>query len=478
MFRNRRNSHTQNSLLVLLLLGDALVSMAGLSLGYWLRFGTALQQIAVEAKNITYIQYAPLITLGMLFFVSTYAFFGVYNARLLLRPQRSLNKIMQSVALWFCVFLGVSLALKFDPPISRLFVSLSCVSTLVLIIVWRLAFYRWLSRSKLRGDLTQRILLIGWTQESIDLAEAISSDANHPYTVIGWIETARLNNSTAPLSRPATLHSLGNLDQLEAIVVDTSPDIVVVCDFDLSRDNLIHTATLCERHYVRFMVVPSFFQIFFANLRSDSIAGVPVLGIADLPLDRLLYRGIKRVVDIVGALVGLVLSMPIVIWAAFSIWREDRGRVLFSQERVGQRGWPFTMLKLRSMRLGSEKFDHLSQSTTREDPRLLRIGSFIRRWNLDETPQFWNVLIGDMSLVGPRPERKFHADRLAREIPNYNTRHIAKPGMTGWAQVNGLRGEGDLNSRVKYDLYYIENWSIWFDIQIMILTFVRRKNAY
>jgi lipopolysaccharide/colanic/teichoic acid biosynthesis glycosyltransferase len=122
--------------------------------------------------------------------------------------------------------------------------------------------------------------------------------------------------------------------------------------------------------------------------------------------------------------------------------------------------------------------DHLSQSTLRQDPRVLKIGAFIRRWNLDEVPQFWNVFSGEMSLVGPRPERTFHAKKLSHEIPNYASRHIVKPGLTGWAQVNGFRGETNLTQRVKYDLYYIENWSLVFDIQIMILTFFKRENAY
>jgi lipopolysaccharide/colanic/teichoic acid biosynthesis glycosyltransferase len=122
--------------------------------------------------------------------------------------------------------------------------------------------------------------------------------------------------------------------------------------------------------------------------------------------------------------------------------------------------------------------DDARQSTLRGDARLLRIGAFMRRWNLDELPQFWNVLRGDMSLVGPRPERPHHVDRLSTEIPHYLPRHLVKPGMTGWAQINGLRGDSDLVARVQHDIYYIENWSWWLDVQILLLTFVRWKNAY
>jgi lipopolysaccharide/colanic/teichoic acid biosynthesis glycosyltransferase len=124
------------------------------------------------------------------------------------------------------------------------------------------------------------------------------------------------------------------------------------------------------------------------------------------------------------------------------------------------------------------KLDGARQSTARNDARLLKIGAFMRRWNLDELPQFWNVLRGEMSLVGPRPERPQHVDRLSTEIPHYLPRHVVKPGMTGWAQINGLRGDSDLSARVQHDIYYIENWSLWLDVQIALLTFVRWKNAY
>lgn len=125
---------------------------------------------------------------------------------------------------------------------------------------------------------------------------------------------------------------------------------------------------------------------------------------------------------------------------------------------------------------GAEAADAARQSTARDDPRLLRIGRFLRRWNLDELPQFWNVLCGDMSLVGPRPERPSHVDQLSESIPHYLPRHLVKPGMTGWAQVNGLRGEGDLILRVQHDIFYIENWSFWLDAQIVLLTFVRWRD--
>jgi lipopolysaccharide/colanic/teichoic acid biosynthesis glycosyltransferase len=172
-----------------------------------------------------------------------------------------------------------------------------------------------------------------------------------------------------------------------------------------------------------------------------------------------------------------VLSLPVVAVLAVLIKRESPGGpVFFRQTRVGAGHQPFTLWKLRSMAPGADATDAARQSTARDDPRLLRIGAFIRRWNLDELPQFWNVLRGDMSLVGPRPERPSHVDQLADAIPHYLPRHLVKPGMTGWAQVNGLRGDSDLALRVQHDIFYIENWSVWLDAQIVLLTFVRWRD--
>ena len=186
---------------------------------------------------------------------------------------------------------------------------------------------------------------------------------------------------------------------------------------------------------------------------------------------------LKRAVDIVGSIIGLILSAPIMAVFGALVYLESPGPIFYRQPRVRRGGVQFGMFKIRSMKLGADKSDNLQQSTPKDDPRLLRVGAFMRRWNIDETPQFWNVLKGEMSLVGPRPERLYHSEKLSGEIPHYSARYWSKPGMTGWAAVNGLRGESDLVERIRCDLYYLENWNLWLDFQIMFLTFLRRKNA-
>ncbi len=185
---------------------------------------------------------------------------------------------------------------------------------------------------------------------------------------------------------------------------------------------------------------------------------------------------LKRGVDIVGAMVGLVLSAPLIVVFGALIYRESKGSIFYKQTRTGKGGKEFTIYKLRSMRLDSEVDG--AGWTVEDDPRCLKIGALMRRLNIDEVPQFWNVLKGDMSLVGPRPERPEHIVRLEKEIPRYQDRHAVKPGITGWAQVNGWRGDTDLGERVKCDIEYIERASMLWDLSIMLRTFVNRHNAY
>jgi lipopolysaccharide/colanic/teichoic acid biosynthesis glycosyltransferase len=172
----------------------------------------------------------------------------------------------------------------------------------------------------------------------------------------------------------------------------------------------------------------------------------------------------------------MLLSLPLIAVFGTILYLESPGPIFYRQRRSGRNGKPFDMLKIRSMRLDAER-DGKAGWSTKDDPRRLRIGKLMRKWNIDETPQFWNVLKGDMSLVGPRPERPELIHNFKHEIPHYNARHTVKPGMTGWAQVNGLRGDTDLTERITYDLYYVEHWNLLFDLQTMLRTFFKHKNA-
>lgn len=468
----RSYPRSQNLLLTLQLLGDLLFSYIGLCAGYWLRFHTPLRRLGVEATNSEFFVYNQLLLLGAVFMIMSYAYLRLYDARLLLRPQRAANIILRGTFFWFILFLSTSLILKFDPSISRIFVATSCLTTLIFMLVWRYGFFYVLSHSEWRERITQRVALVGWSGEAENLSQAIYNDENHPYSVYGVISTPATENQVSRDQR-----MLGSFDKLDEVLNEHLIDIIVVADLELPRDELGRIASVCERRYVDFKVIPSFFQVFVSSLRMQTVSGVPLLGIEKIPLNSLPRQILKRAVDVVGALVGLGLSTPIILTLAALVRRESPGPVFYKQVRTGLHGQSFTIFKLRSMRPDAESGTG-PQWAVASDPRRLKIGAFMREWNLDELPQFWNILIGDMSLVGPRPERPELIKQFEHEIPHYNPRHEVRPGLTGWAQVNGLRGNTSLVERIRYDLYYIENWSLWFDIQIMILTFFRRQNAY
>ncbi|NLG27498.1 MAG: exopolysaccharide biosynthesis polyprenyl glycosylphosphotransferase, partial [Chloroflexi bacterium] len=214
-------------------------------------------------------------------------------------------------------------------------------------------------------------------------------------------------------------------------------------------------------------IFPDMFQIIASELTIDSLDGLPLLTVRDVAL-----RGwkvtVKRLVDIVVSAAGLVVLSPFLLLVALAIKLESKGPVFYTQERVGLDGKPFAIIKFRSMRIDAEAQG--AGWTTENDPRRTRVGTLIRRLSIDELPQLINVLLGEMSLVGPRPERPVYVDQFKQVVPRYMERHKEKAGITGWAQVNGLRGDTSIVERTKYDLYYIENWSLYLDLKIIVRT--------
>ncbi len=465
----------QRTLPAVLAAGDLLCILAGLLIGYALRYHTALGSVFIAVPGARLRDYLPLLLLGTAFLMGAFVHLNLYDQRLLLRRYQALNIILKGTAFWFFAYLGVSLVLRFEPPISRLFVVFACGAVLALLYVWRSLFYLAVASTALRGRVQQRVALLGWTAEARALAADVAATPAHPFRLVGIIDLPTGEQSRAPFE--GALPVLGPVAELPALLEKHGLDVLIAARLDLPRADLARLVGLCEHAYVELKIIPSVFQIFVSGLRLQTIGQVPVLGIEELAINKLFNRALKRGFDLAGAGAGLVLSLPVLAVAAALIRRESPGGpVLFRQTRIGAGHRAFTLYKLRSMTPEAAAQDDEQVSTRAGDPRLLRIGAFLRRWNLDELPQFWNVLRGDMSLIGPRPERPHHVDQLADVIPHYLPRHLVKPGMTGWAQVNGLRGGSALDQRVQHDIYYIENWSAWLDLQIFLLTFVRWRN--
>ncbi len=460
-------------LIATLLFGDVAAVGYALIISFWLRFRSALREVGV-GSDVNFVDYSGYIILGSISLIAVLAYLKLYDRQLLLRFRRGLLVIAKGGLLWLTAFLSVSLLLKFSPPISRGYVILAGLVSIVFLCCWRFVFHQFLIRCTASAQLRQRVLLVGWNAEAERLVANLAADAQSAYQIVGCVSAG--TNDTCQHC-PTGVENLGGVKDIPALLEKRMIDMVILSDVDCMSGEIIQLANLCEREMIQFKIMPTYFQILVSGLQLELLNSAPVLGVSQLPLNRLPSIILKRACDILGATLGLALAAPLIFLFGVLVWLESPGPIFYRQRRLGRRGSLFNILKIRTMRIDAEK-DNEPGWTTKNDPRRLRIGAFLRRWNIDELPQFWNVLKGDMSLVGPRPERPELIRSFRDEIPHYNARHNVKPGMTGWAQVKGYRGDTDLVERINCDLYYLENWNVFFDFQIMLMTFLNHRNAY
>jgi exopolysaccharide biosynthesis polyprenyl glycosylphosphotransferase len=477
-----RNLAVGDGLRLATLCGDTALLFAVQAFAFWFRLRTGIvDQFSVDSPFLGYTTaeayriYLSHFVLGTLMFLIIGVSFGIYSRNAYLRPRFVLGDVFKTCVVWMLAYLLFSLFFKIEPSVSRVFVVMSAALGFVVLAAWRISFNRWIRHRGWLFHVQDRLLVIGWSKDTQALYRRSNRGDFREITIAGVLPVSGSGFTEKP---PADVPVLGSLADLETILAAGNHDAVLLADTAVPPELMSRVVQACHREMVRFMAIPAFFEVLFSGLHLESIRGVPVLSLGQLPLDSLPNRMLKRTLDIAGALAGLSVSAPLLAVSALLVQRESPGPVFFSQERVGRNGKKFRMLKLRTMHPDASESDNLNQSTQRDDPRVLRVGSIIRKWNIDEIPQFWNVLKGDMSLVGPRPERSYHISYLRDEIRHYNVRHTVKPGMTGWAAVNGWRGDTDLNERIRFDLDYIERWSLLFDAYIMLLTFSRNKNAY
>ncbi len=453
--------------------GDIFVVICGLLLAFWLRFYTPMRGLGRTAAQMDVWQYrGHIVFLAVtLFIILCYSdFYGTG------RPQRLRKLIAQAItgcAIWFAANLALSFELNTLPIVSRIFLCNAFVCTTAALVVWRWSLDQLLSIPEVAKLLERRILFVGWSDQAAKMVVHIRNDPKHYYTIIGCVPSI---SGSFDLERPDSVEQLGDYSELSEVLADWKIDLAIVADQNPTRGELHDLVTMCEKEMVHLQVIPSCFQVLISGLHLETVTGVPVLGISRLPLDSPWAQLLKRGVDIVGGIVGLLLTAPIIAVFGLLVYVESPGPIFYRQRRGGVGGKLFDIIKIRSMRLNAEHSNGVGW-TVKNDDRRLKIGAFMRRWNIDEVPQFLNVILGHMSLVGPRPERPEFIVTFKEEIPHYNARHGIKPGITGWAQVNGLRGDTDLTERIRCDLYYMENWSLTLDCQIMLMTFFKRSNA-
>lgn len=467
-----RNKNVAERVIILSMICDSIVIVAAMVVAFGLRFQTFIREYGV-VSNVTFRDYAGYAAIGALSMIMTLTYRQFYGRSVILRYRRVARQILEASLLWVMGFLSISLILKFEPSVSRLYVIISGATIFFGLLASRWVLNLLVHRSSIVASLRQRVLLVGWNEEADRLAKAFGTDQADAYELVGCVRPCGRDFVKMPSDRRLIL---GDQEQIAEILERRGIDMVMVADMNSAQSEIVGLANLCEKMMVQFKVIPSYFQILVSGLHLETVSGIPILGVSSLPLDQTVNIVLKRAVDIIGSLVGLLFSIPLIAIFGAIVYAESPGPILYRQRRLGRNGHEFFIFKIRSMKLDAEAPGQVGW-TTKNDPRRLRIGEFMRKCNIDEVPQFWNVLKGEMSLVGPRPERPELIHNFKDEIPHYNARHNVKPGITGWAQVRGFRGDTDLGERIKCDLWYLENWNPLLDFHIMLLTFIKRDNA-
>ena len=331
-------------------------------------------------------------------------------------------------------------------------------------------------RNMRRNGYNQKhVLLVGYSRAAEQYIDRVKANPDWGYVIRGI-----LADNIPRGTEYRGIKVLGRTENLTIILPENRLDEIIITLGLAEYHKLEHIVSMCEKSGVHTKFIPDYNNIIPTRPYTEDLLGLPVVNIRRVPLNNMLNAFVKRCVDLFGAVVALILFSPVMAITVAIIKATSPGPLIFRQERIGLQNKPFQMYKFRSM-IVQDKESEKKGWTTKEDPRVTPIGKFIRKTSIDELPQLINVLKGDMSLIGPRPERPQFVEKFREEIPRYMVKHQVRPGLTGWAQVNGYRGDTSIKKRIEYDLYYIENWSLGFDFKILFLTFFKgfiNKNAY
>jgi exopolysaccharide biosynthesis polyprenyl glycosylphosphotransferase len=356
---------------------------------------------------------------------------------------------------------------------SRLYLVFIWIFSCIFISAGRYLLIQWgYWRREHKKDMSE-VLIIGLNNNTRDLITWTQNNPHYGQHPVGILAANAKDIGTQVDGIPV----LGLTEQWETCIQQLQPNQVVLLDESFSREKVTDLVAACEDAFIDFKMGADIHGLIASNVGVEYISHIPLLGFRSLPLDDPWSRFLKRIFDVSVAGLMTLAFLPIGLVVALLIKLEGKGPVFYFQERVGRDGNVFRLIKFRTMKLDAEKETGPVWARPADDRRT-RSGEFLRRWNLDEFPQLLNVLRGEMSLVGPRPERPHFVEKFRASVPRYMARHKVKSGLTGWAAVHGLRGDTSIEERIKYDLYYMENWSLLLDIEILVMTLFAFKNAY
>jgi len=450
---------------------DAGVITVSYALAYWLKFASGL---FVNGPHWNFESYAMYLTAVVPGYLILYFAFNLYTAKRVQGRRLELSNIIKANSIGLLSFVLILFVLHLDDFSRAMLIIFYCVNIILETIV-RNGIRMFLRDIRRKGFNVKQILLVGYSRAAEEYIDRIRANPEWGYVVRGV-----LDDNVESGTEYKGIKVLGRIDNLFVILPENKLDeIAITLGLD-EYSKLERIVALCEKSGVHTKFIPDYNNIIPTKPYTEDLLGLPVINIRYVPLSNTFNSIVKRIMDIVGSICLIILFSPVMLIAAILVKTTSKGPLIYKQERVGLHNKTFNMYKFRSMTVQDPK-EEQKQWTVKGDARVTKVGRIIRMTSIDEMPQFFNVLKGDMSLVGPRPERPLFVEKFREEIPRYMIKHQVRPGITGWAQVNGYRGDTSIKKRIECDLYYIENWSVGLDIKILFLTIFKgfvNENAY
>jgi len=461
----------QRALNVLLVIIDVLVISLSLLCSIWLRFKSTLFAPGGHLGFYSYLLFLVFAVIPV--YLILYFAFGLY------KPRRTYKNIFSEATQLIKVnivafFTLVSILFIINQPdFSRIMLFLMAIIGTFFGIIERFAIRSILKNLRVNHKNLKHILIVGDNDLAFSFARKIREN---PY--LGFVVSGFLGRSEHVGEEIEGSTVIGAFKDLDHVLENNRYDRVVLAiplKYYYKINELVES---CEKVGIKAEIIPDYIRYFPAQPSVDMIEDIPIINIRYVPLDDNFNKFLKYTSDYVISIIAIIITSPIMIITAIAIKITSPGPIIFKQERMGYNGEIFKMYKFRSMKV-QDPSEEKSEWTTPDDPRKTRVGDFIRKTSIDELPQFFNVLKGDMSVVGPRPERPYFVEQFKETVPKYMVKHQVKPGLTGWAQIHGCRGDTSIKKRIEYDIEYVENWHMGLDLAIMIKTALKKNpNAY
>ena len=449
---------------------DAFVIVVSYFIAWMIKFLFMDQDVGALPFRI----YAAAILPIVLVYLLLYYIFSLYTPKRVQGRRLEMWNIVKANTVGIALILGALYLIKMM-HFSRELLAIFYFVNILLETGLRNLIRYFLRSMRKNGYNLKHILLVGYSHAAEEYIDRIIANPQWGYKIRGI-----LDDHIEAGTEYKGVKVLGRIANLMVILPQNRPDEIAITLGLNEYYRLEEIVALCEKSGVHTKFIPDYNRVIPTKPYTEDILGLPVINIRHVPLTNTYYAFLKRTMDIVGSVCAIILFSPVMLFSAVMIKLTSPGPLIFKQERVGLHNQPFMMYKFRSMEVQAPEKEK-TRWTVKDDPRVTGFGKFMRKTSIDELPQLFNVLKGEMSLVGPRPERPFFVEKFKEEIPRYMIKHQVRPGITGWAQVNGYRGNTSIRKRIEYDLYYIENWTLGLDIKILFLTVFKgfiNKNAY